>query len=217
MSASISFKDYLHALILEHNLVSIFRFNFHRIDADAYRSAQPTPWQIKKMPQRYGIKTIVNLRGERNNSPLQRLEQQACDEAGIQLVNFDEIFSRDIPRPEELQNIKKMLETIEYPALFHCTSGSDRAGLVSTLYLHWIKQQPMESIQQLKFWPYGHIKYAKTGLLDYFIEQYIAYNKTKPIALMDWVKQVMDRMQLKEQFKTFSLANFLVDKILRRE
>lgn len=217
MTASISFKDYLHAMLAEHNIVSLFRLNFHAVDDNAYRSAQPTPGQIKKMARRYGIKTIVNLRGDRNNSPLQRLEQQACNKAGIRLVNFDQVFSRDIPRPEELQALKDILESIQYPALFHCTSGSDRAGLISTLYLHWVRQQPMDSIQQLKFWPYGHIKYAKTGILDYFIDEYIAYNRHTPIAFSDWINNVMDRMQLKNSFKTLSLANFLVDKILRRE
>ena len=52
--------------------------------------------------------------------------------------------------------------------LIHCKSGADRAGLMSALYLIIAKEQSArEAMGQLN-WKYGHVKAAKTGVIDAF-------------------------------------------------
>ena len=51
--------------------------------------------------------------------------------------------------------------------MMHCKSGADRAGLMAALYLLIAKQPAREAVKQLT-WKYGHVKQAKTGVLDAF-------------------------------------------------
>ena len=43
----------LKALFWEHSFLTIFRLNFHKVDKNFYRSAQPNPWQLKKIIEKY--------------------------------------------------------------------------------------------------------------------------------------------------------------------
>lgn len=210
-------KAYLWSFIVEHNIVNVFRDNFYRISPNAFRSSQPTPYQVINRAEKYGIKTIINCRGFAKESPLRDLEEEACAKAGIAMRSFT-IYSRTIPRIEELKTLHTLLNEIEYPVMFHCKSGADRVGIVSTLYLHWKEGVPLEETQMLKFWPYGHIKGAKTGILDYFIETFLEYKKEHPDAeLLWWAENVMEREELRDSFKPEGFSTFLVDKVLNRE
>lgn len=207
----------LWALFPEHAIVNVFRENFHPLSPRAFRSSQPTPAQIKRRVEKYGIKTVVNCRGFAKDSPLRELEEEACEKAGVKLVHF-KIFSRKVPKPEDVRKAKELFDSIKYPVMFHCKSGSDRVGLMSTLFLHLKEGQPVEEIDQLKFWPYGHLKGARTGILDHFLECFTTYHKEHPEAdLLQWAETAMDREQVKASFKLNPFTNFLVDKVLHRE
>ena len=109
-----------------------------------------------------GIKTVVNLRGERMSGSYW-LEVAACKRHGITMENCL-VRSRAAPSVEELRNVRDLFERIEFPALMHCKSGADRAGLISTLYMHIVEGQPIEkAVEQLSL-KYGHIKQADTGV-----------------------------------------------------
>ena len=71
--------------------------------------------------------TILNLRGK-SPKGYYLLEKEACDRHGIQLVDF-QLFSREIPTPAAILEAKRLFDSIAYPALMHCKSGADRAGL----------------------------------------------------------------------------------------
>src|SRR5262249_46618804 len=55
---------YLNMLLVDHGIFRVVHLNQHRLSDKAWRSAQPAPHQIRALAQR-GIRTIVNLRGER--------------------------------------------------------------------------------------------------------------------------------------------------------
>ena len=64
------------------------RLNFHTIVAgQAYRSAQPTEGALKAWARRYGLKTIVNLRGPSKGEFL-KVERRAAREAGVRLIDI---------------------------------------------------------------------------------------------------------------------------------
>ena len=116
-----------------------------------------------------------------------------------------------------LREAAKLFETLKYPALFHCKSGADRAGLMSALYLLIHLKRPVEEAQKELNWKFGHFKSAKTGILDYFLETYAEAHKQSGIEFMQWVDLEYDPIELTEKFKTKSGASFVVDRILRRE
>ena len=122
-----------------------------------------------------------------------------------------------MPSVEEVLGAKVLFESIEYPANFHCKSGADRAGLMATLYMIFQQNQPVEEAMKQLDWKYGHFKQAKTGMLDYFFECYLEYNRHTPIEFLDWLENVYDKNACTESFHSSWWANNIVDKILRRE
>jgi len=64
---------------------------------------------------------------------------------------------------------------------------------------------------------YGHIKQAKTGVLDFFLATYQARNAAEPIAFLDWVQQEYDHEAVEKAFHEEGWASLVVDKVLHRE
>jgi len=206
--------SYLDMLFVDHGVFRMFYANCHKISDRAWRSAQPAPHHIRRFAKS-GIRTIVNLRGERQCGSYW-LEQAACDRYGIKLVDF-QIRSRAAPTPEELKAAKLLFESIEYPMLMHCKSGADRAGIMSALYRSLQEGEPIEVAKNELSIKYGHIRQADTGILDYFFDRYLADNAERPMPFFEWVDTVYDPAELKRTFRSKGWANRLVDSVLRRE
>ena len=167
------------------------------------------------MDSRTGIKTVLNLRGERSCGSYW-LERAACARHGVRLVNY-QLRSRAAPSKAELWGAKNVLDSVEYPILLHCKSGSDRAGLMSVLYKHLKLGQPIVEAKRELSLKYGHIRQSDTGILDAFFERYLADTAAKPMAFFDWVDQVYDPEDLKARYVASGWANRLVNGVLRRE
>lgn len=197
----------------DHGFIRIAYQNFHWIDKDMARAGQPSPDHLKRYAA-MGIKTILNLRGP-NDSGHYVLEKEACEQLGMTLVDFP-VKSRDVPLKEQITGAKALYETMAYPALMHCKSGADRAGLMSTLYAHFKMGLPISAaLEQLSF-KYLHVRQGKTGMIDFFFETYLAQTKEqKPF--LAWVLEDYDPPIVKSQFMSQWWANILVDKILKRE
>lgn len=206
----------LDMLFVDHGFLRAMYLNFHAVDeaGQMFRGAQPAPEHIERMAKR-GIKTIINLRGARRCGSYE-LEEEACRKYGVTLVNFP-VSSRDTPKVEWLTGARDMFGEIEYPAYMHCKSGADRAGLMSTLYLFVHEKKPLEEAMKQLSLRYGHIKQAKTGLIDWFFENYDARAKESPIDFYEWIDTEYDRQEMKDRFMARGWATVLVDFILRRE
>ena len=208
-------KDYLSLYIVDHGFVRAIYPNMYSIDRQMYRSSQPSPKQLRILKKKYGIKTIINLRGE-NGLSAYRLEKKACLNLNLELVNF-RAYSRNPPESEEIKTLIKLFNKIKYPALMHCKSGSDRTGVVATLYrILYLKESVEDALKKELHWKYGHIKSSHTGVLDYFFTQYLSENQDNPKTFLEWVENY-DHVSLKQRFRSSGWTTFFVDKILRRE
>lgn len=205
---------YFDMLFVDHGIFRIVYLNRHRLSERAWRAAQPAPHQIRRIAQE-GIRTIVNLRGERLCGSYW-LEREACRRYGVALVNF-QVRSRAAPSREELLGTRQLFESIEYPMLMHCKSGADRAGLMSVLYRHVKEGVPIDIARHELSLKFGHIRQAETGVLDYFFERYLADNARQPMPFFEWVETVYDPEEVKRSFQSQGWANRLVDTVLRRE
>ena len=205
--------NWTELMLKDHGFLRLYWHNLHRIDEQMWRSNQPTPGRVAQAAK-LGIKTIINLRGPRNDGGWQ-LEAEACRKANITLVDFT-ARSRAAPDKEMLYATAELFKQIEMPALMHCKSGADRAGLMSALYLLIHRKRPVsEALQQLSF-KYLHVKAAKTGLLDAFFESYAPF-EAKGMAFFDWVEHEYDPQALHASFTSQSWADRLVDNFLKRE
>lgn len=207
---------YLDLLFVDHGLFRVFYNNLYALPGGLYRSSQPSPGQIRKYQHRLGIRTIINLRGA-DDSGRYALEAEECRRLGITLIDFKGILSRSAPYVEVTQAAQEMFASIEYPALIHCKSGADRAGFGAALYRFFRLNEPVAEAMRELSWKYGHFKGSKTGVLDFFFEEYLAANAREPIEFMHWLTTVYNRDQLKQAFHTRGWADFLVDKVLHRE
>ena len=206
--------SYLDMLLVDHGIFRIIYLNRHKIDEDCWRAAQPAPHQLRAIAKR-GVRTIVNLRGERLCGSYW-LEQKACERLGLKLVNF-QIRSRAAPTPQEFKAAKELFDTVEYPILMHCKSGADRAGLMSVLYRFLKRGDPLEEALGELSLKYGHIRQADTGILDDVFERYLAYNREIPTPFFDWVDTIYDPDAVKQSFVANGWANRLINSILKRE
>ena len=90
-----------------------------------YRSGQPTPEQLRKWTKKYGIKTVINLRGDVEQAV--KDEQAVADELGLKMITMT-LSSRRLTARYLLIELIEHIETAEPPLLLHCRSGIDRAG-----------------------------------------------------------------------------------------
>ena len=189
--------------------------NLHQISDEMWRSNQPNPRQVADHVRLRGIKTILNLRGPSTRG-YYLLEKEACELNGVDLIDF-QVYSRDTPTVETVLAAKKLFETIEYPALMHCKSGADRAGIMSVLYMIFRMGEPVSvAIQQLSK-KYLHMREGKTGLLDAFFETYLDAEKATGISFEDWLQSEYDREKVKADFLSSGKGKLRLDWILRRE
>lgn len=209
------FKAYWHSIWGDHAFLRVGFSNAHWIGPDLVRAAQPWPYQLKYW-KRDGIKTIVNLRGGFDTG-FYVLEREACERLGLKMIDFT-ITSREVPRRETVLGARDLFASIEYPALMHCKSGADRAGIMSVFYRHFHLGEPIrEAMKELGLRTL-HVKQGKTGVLDYVFERYLAEAEPKGISFIDWVQSdAYDRKQIKDDFKAGWWGSLLTDRLLRRE
>jgi protein tyrosine/serine phosphatase len=201
----------------DHAYLRIFFRNAHWVSDELVRTNQPWPFQLKRW-KAAGIKTIINLRGGFDGS-FYALEKQACEKLGLKLVNFT-ATSRDVPSAENIRGVRELFDTIEYPALIHCKSGADRAGIMSVFYMHFRRGQPVrQALSQLS--PrYLHTRAGKPGVLDYIFERYFAEAEPKGISFFDWTQSdAYDPVKIKADYKAPWWGVFFTEKLVlfRRE
>ena len=208
-------RTYLHYLWNDHAYLRLGFQNAHWISDELVRTNQPWPHQLAAWKAK-GVKTIVNLRGGFDAS-FHALEKDACARLGLELVDFT-ITSREVPIRERVLGAKRLYETIAYPALIHCKSGADRAGIMSVFYMHFRKGLPIrEAMDQLGL-KYLHVKQGKTGVLDYVFERYLTQGEPAGMSFLEWVESPMyDPAGMKADFRAGMIGSALTEKLLRRE
>ena len=209
------FKAVCDYLWNDHAYLRLGFENAHWISPELVRTNQPWPFQFKRWKKR-GIKTVINLRGGFDAS-FHALERDACERLGLTLVDFT-VTSREIPSSARVLAARQMFETIEYPALLHCKSGADRAGIMSVLYSHFRLGQPIrQALDQLSL-KYLHMKQGKTGVLDYLFERYLADGEPEGLSFLDWVQSdAYDPKAMKAEFRAKWWGTAVTEGLIRRE
>ena len=209
-------------MIGDHGLLRLFYDNSHEIAAQKlWRTYQPSESKLKSWKKR-GIRTVINLRGK---TPAGHyvLEEEACERLALTLVNF-QVYSREAPAPSIVHGAIDLFKTIEYPAIMHCKSGADRAGLMGVLFRYCHQGKPLgESLEQLSF-RYGHVRQGKTGILDFVFERFKSHAAENNLNVDDcqnflnWIDSpAYDPATLKQEFVASWWGTALTEKILRRE
>jgi protein tyrosine/serine phosphatase len=159
---------YLGGLQLYGNLHTL-------VPGEVYRSAQVDTDDIQHYQQKYGIRSIINLRGENIGKPWYDEEIAAAKSANITHINFRMAAKRELT-VEQGKELIELMRNAPKPMLIHCKSGADRTGLAAALYMAAIENQP-KHIAERELWPiYGHLPLP--FLREYAMD--ITFDKMKP-------------------------------------
>ena len=173
----------------------MYRFgttNQHKVSEDFFRSRELSPAELKSYIKENNIRTVIRLVGtEDSNRESFEIESAAIADTDATLV-VAALPSSRLPWRSELLRLFEALDGAERPMHVHCQAGSDRTGLVSTIWLHDYKGRPMaEARSQMAFFPYGHFEFGAASELGRFLDMYEAYSEANPnksLSIREWVR-----------------------------
>ena len=143
--------------------------NFHTVvPGKLYRSGQMTEGQWAAYMQQYGIKSVLNLRGEHRASDWYQSEVRTAVQHGVTHYDVKMSAIRELDHAT-LETILAMMRQAPKPLVIHCRSGADRSGLIAALYLFTIEGKRAETAAQQLSLFYGHFPYlwSRSGAMDH--------------------------------------------------
>jgi protein tyrosine/serine phosphatase len=140
--------------------------NFHQVNAQLYRGAQPRAGGISKLAK-LGIKTIINLRGEDEKA---HAEQKEAEALGLRYFSVP-LPGLGRPSDEQVERVLSLINATEnQPVFVHCHHGEDRTGTIIAVYrmTHdgWTADQAKAEAKR-----YG-MSWAQVGMKDYISDYY---------------------------------------------
>jgi protein tyrosine/serine phosphatase len=205
---------WIDSLFIDHALFRLIWSNLAPvIPGKVYRCNHPTPPRLRRMTRRLGLRTVINLRGK-TQSGSDALSREAARALGLDFHDMS-FESRGAPQRDRIMRLHGIYTSMRTPAVMHCKSGADRAGLAAGLMVMFDGGTSAEALRQLS-WRFGHIRQAKTGILDAFFLRYQRESEgRKPF--LDWVRDDYDEAALRRDFHANGLASFINDWVLVHE
>jgi protein tyrosine/serine phosphatase len=205
---------WVDALFIDHAVFRLAWSNFAAVaPGRLYRCNHPTPGRLVRLTRQFGLKTLINLRGPTGNGS-DALSRDAAARLGLDFIDMS-LESRGAPHRDRILRLHEIYRTMRAPALLHCKSGADRAGLAAGLFLLFEGATAREALRQLSL-RFGHINAAKTGILDAFFLRWEREGEgRKPF--LDWVREDYDEAALRRDFHANGLASFVNDWVLAHE
>lgn len=212
-------RAWLDMLFADHAVLRYVFLNLHPVGGSAWRSAQPLPHQVRRMARR-GVRAVISLRGGVlfGSYPLER---EACEAMGIEFRRAV-LRSRGLPSREELAALRALIAEIPTPVLFHCKSGSDRAGFMAALWMIEREGATAAEAQGQLSLRYLHLSRGPTGILDLFFAR-AAEAEARGVPFDRWVDEEYDRDALLAEHRAgrkslgARISGWITDRLLHRE
>jgi protein tyrosine phosphatase (PTP) superfamily phosphohydrolase (DUF442 family) len=113
----------------------VFSSNLHAVvEGEIYRSAQPSGARLDEWIHTLGLRSVVNLRGEKSHDDRRwlREEIETAERAGIEHVSI-RMSAADVPPAQTLRTLVRTLDTAPRPLLLHCKAGAERSALAAAV------------------------------------------------------------------------------------
>jgi protein tyrosine/serine phosphatase len=158
--ADLGFLLFLSIIVpLSHYGVMFARGNLHEVVPQrVYRSGQPSPGQLRAWIRRYGLKTVVSLRG--TTAPGADEEKAVVTSMGADMIYLS-LSAHELIPSDELVRLIDVIQTAKKPMLLHCQHGVDRAGTASALAAWLVGGQPYDRARWQAYVPSGPWKHPK--------------------------------------------------------
>ncbi len=164
---------------------SLFGDNFRAVvPGRVYRSGQLSPEELEERIRRHELKSIVNLRGEKEERDWYRRELEVAERNGVGFESLDLIPERLPSRPDLVALIDR-LEGLSEPILIHCSAGADRTGFASVIARMAKGGAPFEEARsELSVW-HGHLPFGPASEIGRIFDRYDEYRRASG-AGSDW-------------------------------
>lgn len=130
--------------------------NFHTvIPGELYRSGQLPQGSLTEHVKHYGIKSVINLRGENTGTPWYDNEIAEAKQAHVKHIDI-RLSTKRVLTKEQTQELIAAMRTAPKPLLIHCSGGANRTGLAAALYLAAIKKTDEETAEDQLSIIYGN-------------------------------------------------------------
>jgi tyrosine-protein phosphatase SIW14 len=118
-----------------------------------YRCGQPTAAELEQLIAKYGLRTVVSLRGTRGaDDPdgWEQAEREVCRAKGVDFVAIP-CNHKNPPTPEQVRQFLDLArDPARRPVLVHCRIGQQRTLLFCALYrVHIQGQDPKAAVQEM--------------------------------------------------------------------
>ena len=139
---------WIDALFIDHAVFRLVWSNFATvIPGRLYRCNHPTPARLARMVAATALRTLINLRGKTANGS-DALSREAARRLGLDFVDMA-LESRGAPHRDRILRLHAIYRDMRAPALLHCKSGADRAGLAAGLFVLFEGGTAREALRQL--------------------------------------------------------------------
>lgn len=146
--------------------------NLHTVaPGRVYRCAQPDAFDLPRLVNRYGIRTVINLRGPCLGFDFYEEEGRATEALDLDQEDVRMSACR-LPSVHEVRRLVEIFDRAAYPLLIHCRRGSDRTGLVSAMYLMLHADVSYDEARAQLGLRFGHFPFGQTSQLDRFFRLY---------------------------------------------
>jgi tyrosine-protein phosphatase SIW14 len=147
-------------------------------DGVLYRSGQDTLFGLKNLLHEYRIRTVVTLRGprEEGDPAPDQAEEDYCTAEEINYVRLPPAHWESAEGPPPVQaNVERFLAVMRdpanYPVLVHCTAGIHRTGAYCAIYHmefdHWSNERAIEEMMA-----YGYYNLPDEGDILGYLRNY---------------------------------------------
>ncbi|MBN1823031.1 MAG: dual specificity protein phosphatase family protein [Endomicrobiales bacterium] len=146
--------------------------NFHVITpGEAYRSAQLGTDRLGQVAEKYGIKSVINLRGEKHGEEWYENEKAVCERRQIQHFSI-KLTAANRPSKDDVSKLLYFFSVAQRPVLIHCHGGADRAGFAAALWKIVVDKAPKEEAKKQLSIFYGHRPWGSEQVLDEYIDEW---------------------------------------------
>ncbi len=205
---------WVDSLFIDHAALRLLWSNWGTVVPGVmYRANHPTPGRLARARRRFGLNSLINLRGA-TRSGSDALSREKAARLGLAFIDLP-LSSGRAPARETLLSLAEAMRDAPKPALLHCKSGADRAGFAAAVFLLTQGATVAVALDQLSL-RHGHLRGSRAGVLDAVLLQFEtdAQGRTP---FLDWVRSGYDPDAITSRFKSAGLAAFLHDRVLRRE
>lgn len=179
----------------------LVRFGGHNVHADNsagfVRAAEMDAPALTAAIRRNDVRSVLRLVGTDGPDAESYAEERAtCERLGVPHFVAKMAATR-APYRSEMARVFEVLDMIDadrnlQPVLIHCSAGSDRTGLVSVIWMHDYRGQPLaEARKQLAWAPYMHVSFGEARHMGEFLDRYEAFlaaNPGKWMNIQQWTK-----------------------------